>query len=222
MKRKGLFHIHTNYSYDCYTKPSEIVDKALDEGVDYLVISDHDTVQGSIAAREYAFSLSAPIEIPIAAEFYTDIGDVIAVGIAKDTQNVDCHRKLCKTVKEMGGYTILPHPYDGHDIDSIDFSLIDCIEVFNSRSSPANNQKALYLAEYYKKPCIWGSDAHFLKDVPLCPFTFEGSNPYLSSGTPIATRYSRPIHKKYSQLVKGIKKKDIILTLRSIKHMVMG
>lgn len=218
--RKGLFHIHSNYSFDCLTKPSDIVDKAIAEGVDYLVIADHDTVQGSLEAREYAFSLSASLEIPIAAEFYTDIGDIIAVGIARDTPKISSHRKLCKIVKEMGGTIILPHPYDGHDLDQLDFSLIDCIEIFNSRSSPENNQKAMYLAEYHKKPAIWGSDAHFLQDIALCPFEFEGGNPYQSNCSPMTAAYSRPLHKKFSQVVKGIKTKDLLLTLRSLKHLV--
>lgn len=219
--RKGLFHIHTHYSFDCLTKPTDIVDKALAEGVDYLVISDHDTVEGSLAARDYAFSLSAPIEIPIAAEFCTDIGDIVTVGIAKDMPKLSCHRKLCQMVKEIGGFTILPHPYDGHHIDAIDFDLIDCIEVFNARSSPENNQKAMYLAEYHHKPYIWGCDAHFLQDITLCPFLFDGGNPYESTCSPITTAYARPLHKKFSQLVKGIKKKDVILTLRSIKRLLL-
>lgn len=220
--RKGLFHIHTHYSFDCMTDPAAIVDKAVDENVDYLVICDHNTVEGSLAAREYAFSKSLSIEIPIAAEFYTDIGDVVAVGIAKDTPNFICHRKLYKSVKELGGYTILPHPYDGHDLDNIDYDCIDCIEVFNARSTPVNNQKSMYLAQYNRKACIWGCDAHFLKDITLCPITFEGANPYESTCKPLSTGYSKPIHKKFSQVVKGIKKRDVLHTLRAVKRMVMN
>lgn len=218
--RRGLFHIHTCHSFDCWVSPKSIVKKAIKEEIDYLVISDHDSLEGSIKAKEYAQQEDLSIEIPISAEYYTDIGDIVVVGVPEDFQKIVDHRVLCREAKAAGGYTILPHPYDHHKLEEIDFPLIDSIEVFNSRSSLRHNEKALDLAMKLNKPFLFGSDAHFLKDLTNCSFRFSGDHPFGYQIFPSRLSYTSQKRKDCSQLIKSWKQKDPLLFMRILKRMV--
>lgn len=213
---KGIFHLHTHHSYDSLTRPGKIVDVALENGIDFALISDHDTLIGSIEAREIALKRGAKLHIPVAGEFLTDIGDVIVAEVPPDFAPSFDHRDLCLRAKESGGYTILPHPFDGHHLDRIDFTLIDCVEIFNSRSRPENDALSQELALKLNKPVIYGADAHFSFDILNCPFEWEGA--LLSPRTlkPIRLAKTPPYRKSLSQAVKGFKQKDPALIIRSL------
>lgn len=219
MMKKGLFHIHTRHSYDCLMAPAKIVDMAAANYIDYLVISDHDSLQGSIEAREYADKHKLAIEIPIAAEYATDIGDIIVIGIPNQFQKIRDHRELCIAARAHGAVTVLPHPYDGHLLNKVDFDLIDCIEVFNSRSSPTNNQLAAELARRLNKKVIYGCDAHMVKDILNCPFVYSGKSPFEGVPEPLQLKQTSALRKNLSQLIKSIKQRNGRLMLRVLKHM---
>lgn len=215
--RRALFHLHTQYSFDSLSSPSKIVERAFKQGINYLVISDHDSLTGSIKANEYAQLHEIPIEIPIAAEYNTDIGDVIAVGVTRDFQKIYDHRELCRAVKSLGGYTALPHPFAKHNLDQIDFSLIDCIEVFNSRCNVENNKRALELALKLSKPTIFGSDAHFLEDLFNCLFIYSEKNPFEGQVFPLQLSYTSKFRINSSQIIKSFKTRDPRLAIRMLK-----
>lgn len=218
---KGIFHIHTHYSYDSFTSPKSIVLHAAKLNMDLLVITDHDTLKGSIAAREIADLLKLKIEIPVAGEFFTDVGDIIVANVPENFMPSFSHKELCKRAKEQGGITILPHPFDGHDLEKIRFDLIDSIEVYNSRSKPENNAKAEELAKTLGKPILFGSDAHFLKDMTNSIFEFTGTFPYFKSINPLPPVNTPHSRKALSQVIKGIKKRDLKIILKNIKEFLI-
>jgi len=217
--KKAIFHLHTNHSFDSMVRPQNIVDLAVRKGVDFLVISDHDSLDGSLTAREYAQNLLLPLEVPIAAEYLTDIGDIVVVSIPHVFRRVHDHRELCRTVKELGGHVILPHPYDGHRLDKVDFTHVDCIEVFNSRSSQTNNLKAIELARQLQKNVVFASDAHFLKDVCNSIFLYAKETPFEGETFPLHLSYTPPHRKDVSQIIKGWKQRDLRLILGMLKRM---
>ena len=214
MMKKGIFHIHTRHSYDCLLDPAKIVEMAVFNEINYLVICDHDSLQGSLEAREHAQKLKLPIEIPIAAEYSTDVRRYHRRRNSNAFQKIKDHRALCNAAKEHGAFTVLPHPYDSHDLDNIDFDLIDCVEIFNSRSSKANNDKAAKLATGKNKKPIYGCDAHLLKDILNCPFTYSGKTPFETTPEPLLLRQTSSFNKNVSQLIKSMKQKDGKLLLR--------
>jgi len=215
--KKALFHLHTHHSYDCLTTPKAHVLQAVKHGIDLIIIADHDSLLGSLEAREYAKNLGLELQVPLAAEYLTDAGDIIAIGIPEDFVKVQDPVELCRSVKSVGGYTVLPHPYDAHNLEAIDFSLIDAIEVFNSRSSAENNQKSLKLAESRRLPKVYGSDAHFLKDALNTIFSYQDDF-FLFKNIISQKELPTPKWKKAaSQAIKGIKNKDLLLFLRSVK-----
>lgn len=216
--RKAACHIHTHHSYDSMTSPQAIVEVAIKLRIDYLLICDHDSWAGSIDAENYTQKKNYTLKIPFAAEVCTDIGDVIVVSESATFPLIKDHQELYRAVKDVGGYTILPHPFDGHLLEKIDFDCIDVIETFNSRSRPENNQKASELVKNLKKPFVYGSDAHFLQHVPFVTFTFEGTPPYFRNACPVTLSYTSQQAKKFTQCIKGLKTRDLMLTLRSFKR----
>jgi len=46
-------HIHSKYSYDSRMEPRRIVELCKRKGYDVISITDHDTLAGSLEAKEY-------------------------------------------------------------------------------------------------------------------------------------------------------------------------
>jgi len=138
------------------------------------------------------------------------------VGIPHKFQKVKDHRELCRAARVHGAVVVLPHPYDHHELNKINFELIDCIEIFNSRSSPSNNKKAAELAKRLNKKVIYGSDAHMLKDNLNCPFVYSGNSPFEAIPEPLLLRLTSVLRKDASQLIKGVKQKDLRLLLKTL------
>lgn len=219
MLKKAITHVHTHHSFDCITNPAKIVEKAIKMNIDYLLISDHDTLAGSIEAAAYAKEKGYPIHIPIAAEYYTEIGDVIVGNVPPDFQSdLNNHVVLCREAKEQGGFTILPHPYKAHDLDKIDFSLIDCIEVFNPRCNWKDNLSAIALAKKLNKPTVYGSDAHTLIDLENAVFSYLGNTPFNEQTAPLRLLPTPWYRKEYSHIVRSIKRNQPKEFLRGVKR----
>src|SRR5690606_14345848 len=47
-------HAHTRFSPDAAMSPRELVDRALDAGVDRIAVTDHGEIEGALEARAYA------------------------------------------------------------------------------------------------------------------------------------------------------------------------
>lgn len=90
-------HIHTNASDGKYT-PAEIVLKAHNSGLEYIAITDHDSTDGIITAREAVRSISG-ITVIQGVEINTDIpsGEVHILGYYIDIDN----RELTITLERL-------------------------------------------------------------------------------------------------------------------------
>ena len=220
--RKIIFHVHSSYSCDSNANPQKIVDFAIKNHVSCLVITDHDSLEGSISAKEYATKKKLNIKIPISAEYLTNICEIIAVNLPENFKNIFNHKELCRAIKKEGGYTILPHPFRGHQLNKIDYRNIDYIEIFNSRSSFEENKNALLLAKNQGKKKIYGSDAHFLKTINNVITVYNKNNPFDNQIKSLYLKYTNKNKILFSQLIKARKTKNlklfIISTMRIIKY----
>lgn len=157
--KKGIFHFHSTYSYDGINTIENIIKVIKDQKLDFAVLTDHETIQGSLELQKKAKEHNLNVDIPIAAEYKTDQGDVIALNIKNEITDMKWE-EFYKKAREQNAILILPHPYDGHtQIEELAQS-VDVIEVFNARSSVVNNYKSYLLALKHKKPMIWSSDSH--------------------------------------------------------------
>ena len=155
----GIFHFHSEYSFDSDTKITTIADKIEVLNLEFAVLTDHDDVRGSLALAAEIQERALTVEVPAAAEYKTEIGDIIVVGSSENLKNLPS-KLLFSKIKKSGAISVLPHPYDGHKLSEELINKIDVVEVFNGRSSQTNNKKSQKLAAKFKKPTICASDAH--------------------------------------------------------------
>ena len=177
-KKKGVFHFHSKYSFDSNTSISKIVDIIEDYKLDFVVLTDHNSVMGSLKLNEEIKRRQLNVDVPIAVEYSTECGDIIVVGPKNLISFSDINDLIIKA-KEYDSVIILPHPYDYHKLGSW-VENVDCIEVFNGRSSGANNDKSLKLAKKYNKNKIYASDAHLSTNISNVIIGYDSDQDFLN------------------------------------------
>ena len=221
---RGIFHFHSRFSFDSMLRIETIAHTLLDRNLNFLCLTDHNTIQGSLALRQYVMDNQLDIEVPLGAEYLTEYGDIIALFIKKEIQSRD-FVSFKQEVKSQGGVLILPHPYIGHTHIEFLAKEVDFIEVYNARVSDGLNKKAESLAHMYNKKLIFSSDAHLshnLVDVVL-EFPKQGSfKQSFCNGdlTLVSYQKSRKLDIVLSQLIKSIKcRKFSLFVMCSIKFL---
>ncbi|MCD6098046.1 hypothetical protein J7K18_04035 [bacterium] len=209
-------HIHTHFSYDSYLSIVEVLKRAKEERIDLLIISDHDTIAGSVMANKIN---DTGIIIPIAAEYLTDAGDIIAIFIRDEIKSRRWEDFICE-VHKQGGITLLAHPYRAHILTEDLVRSCDMIETYNARVLPSDNRKAYNLARRFGKPALSGIDAHFECELfrTIVELDFDGDmtecnlkNALMSSPRRILTpRGSSMVYVPLSAVVKIAKTGDIL------------
>lgn len=204
-------------------KPKKIVDWAVKNGIKNIAITDHDTINGSLLAKKYAVSKNIDINVILGAEYKTDCGDLIALFINEEIQEKDSLRFISK-VHEKGGIVILPHPYHAHQLNNEIIDKVDIIEIFNSRLSVNQNEKAEKLAKQFNKPIIVGNDAHVYSELPLCLNFIEPELGIRKSIFKIKRWRSERTKTKNvykSQLIKGLKRKNFKLVKKQLVNLLI-
>lgn len=157
-------HMHSSYSFDSKTKLEEIFEKAKEEQVQCIAITDHDTIEGAMEAKKMA---PENLNIIPGIEVTSDIGDII--GLFVDKPILSKHfKEVIAEIKAQNGIVYLPHPFRGRRSISLELiDLVDVIEVYNGRSQGINyeddsfgNQDIVNFAKTYSKTGIGSSDAH--------------------------------------------------------------
>jgi predicted metal-dependent phosphoesterase TrpH len=176
---KAILHVHTFYSPDCIVPPERVVDAAIADGADLLLVTDHDDFAGARAARCEVERRGASLHVPIAAEILTELGDVI-VAFENDIPGLDVvalkqFKFLVSYARTKGGVLILPHPYQSHSDPDHVAREVDAIEVFNGRCTTLQNSRASALVAATGKAAAYGADAHVLADVRSVNAVYEGA-----------------------------------------------
>lgn len=203
-------HIHSSYSYDSILKPRKIIDVAIKKGLDGIAITDHNTIQGGLEARN--INKDPNLVVIVGCEIYTDIGDIIGLFLEQEIKSRD-HMGVIREIKDQGGIVVLPHPYRSHKLNPQLIENVDAIEAFNSINNESENIKASKLAEKYKKPILAGSDAHFASEIGNATSAIDGSLEIKAIKNNIFraniqnVEYSPMCLKPASQIIKAIKTK---------------
>ena len=72
-------HVHTSASFDSLASPASVVRAAAARGLTHLAITDHDRIDGALAARALAAELAPNLTILVGQEVKTRDGDLICV-----------------------------------------------------------------------------------------------------------------------------------------------
>lgn len=160
-------HMHTSASHDCLSDPGDVVRTARERGLDRIAITDHDRVEGALAARE-----AAPELVIVGEEVRTAEGlDLIGLFLEERIPPGAPLRDVADAIHAQGGVVYLPHPFDAYrGADEAFFDAVvdrvDLVEGFNARvHDPERNGRAVAWATRHGLPLGAGSDAHLLVEI---------------------------------------------------------
>ena len=157
------FHCHTIHSKDSLTSPQKLVETCHRMGIDRVVVTDHNTVAGALAAQKLD-----PELVIVGEEIMTTKGEILAAFVTEEVPPFISPQETIKRLKDQGAFISVSHPFDRlrngawREEDLLEIlSEVDAIEVFNSRCmDPRFNNHAREFAEKHNIPGTVGSDAH--------------------------------------------------------------
>jgi predicted metal-dependent phosphoesterase TrpH len=147
--------------------PRQAVKIAKKKGLDGLAITDHRVISGWEEAREEAVKQGI-LFIP-GMEIQAKEGHIIGLGLTEDVENFLSVEETLKNIRDQGGLSVAPHPYDIKNDGVKDLCMkADSVEVFNSIGLDR-------LANWYThrkisesgKPMVVGSDVHMAEMIGL-------------------------------------------------------
>ena len=159
---RGIIHCHSWFSEDSRIPISRYLRFARQHALDFVILTDHDTTAGSRALQEAARNAMPELQVPLAAEYKTDEGDVIAAFL-NDEIHERVYDRFVEAARAQGALLLLPHPYVSHKHPERLAPDCDLIEIFNSRANPEKNRLAAELARALGKPGFAASDAHLAR-----------------------------------------------------------
>src|SRR5215467_12781923 len=219
---RGIIHCHSQYSYDSVTRVSTYLKIAQRHGLDFVILTDHDTIAGSRALKAAAALRLPHLQVPIAAEYQTDEGDVIAAFLDRDVR-ARKFTDFVTEVREQSGLLLLPHPYVGHRAPEKVAAACDLVEVFNCRSRESKNSRAYELARSLGKHGYAAADAHFARSICGAVVEVENRGSLRSSILDGSPSWKAPWTTSRwefgaSQLIKAWKRRDAVLALRMLRR----
>ena len=175
-------HCHTSASFDSLSDPRAVVRAAHDRGMTHLAITDHDRLDGALAAREAA---PAALHVIIGQEVRTTAGDLIGLYLDSPVPAGLTPARAAATIREQGGLVGLPHPFDryrgsaawGRDQSQLAelAQLLDYVEAWNARIMIGDgNQRAAEFALGHGLPGVAVSDAHTVMEVAVAYTVVDG------------------------------------------------
>ena len=100
-------HIHTRYSPDAVSNPSDIVQRCLETGLHCIAITDHNTIQGALEVKRLA-----PFPVILGEEIKSSGGDIIGLFLKKEIPEGLSPIETVQAIKYQGGLVCAPHPLD--------------------------------------------------------------------------------------------------------------
>lgn len=177
-------HSHTIYSKDSLTKTAKQIEQARAIGLNKLAITEHDRLDGALAAKAMA-----PDLIIVGEEIRTTHGEVIAYFVKEEVPRELSPQETVARLRDQGAVISIPHPLDSLRSSAMGIEMVleiiddvDAIEVLNARCLRADdNEAAASLAAEHGKLVTAGSDAHTPGELGRCyvempPFEDNGAS----------------------------------------------
>jgi hypothetical protein len=157
------FHCHTIFSIDSLTRPENLIASAHKRGLDRVVITDHNTIAGAIAAQTLD-----PDLIIVGEEIMTRSGEILAAYMTAEIAPGLTVKETIKRLRDQGAFISISHPFDSlrggawERDELLDISpTVDAIEIFNARSIIIGaNRLTQEFASQHQLAGTAGSDAH--------------------------------------------------------------
>lgn len=171
-------HCHSDFSFDSLSKVGDVVRAAAARGLTHLAITDHDRIDGALAARAVA---PEQLTVIVGEEVKTSDGDLICVFLERAIPPGLSALETIRAVREQGGLVGIPHPFDrlrgslltDGRMDTI-APLVDWVEGHNARLVGGGNERAIAFATEHDRPVIAVSDAHTILEVAVAYTVLDG------------------------------------------------
>jgi len=157
------FHTHTDFSTDSLTSPGKLIATARRKGIDRIVVTDHNEIEGAFRAKDID-----PERIIIGSEIETTHGEILAAFMKEAVPSGLPPIEAISRLRDQNAFISISHPFDptrkgGWRVDALEeiVHLIDAIETFNARCFlPRYNWIAEEFAKKHDLLGTHGSDAH--------------------------------------------------------------
>ncbi|MCX8031185.1 MAG: PHP domain-containing protein [Thermodesulfovibrionales bacterium] len=166
-------HIHSRYSGDNDSDPEDIIERAIELGLDGIAFTEHYYYEASEEILPLIEKYKKTISIIRGVEFSTTDGHCLIFGVNTDklAEKEISMSEMATKVNSSGGVLIPAHPYRG--VNSIGDSIFKisgliALEGYNGCSMPIMNNKAIQTASRLNIPYTGGSDSHTPKEVGSC------------------------------------------------------
>ena len=195
--------MHTSFS-DGWPSPRELVDYARSSLLDVIAVTDHDTIEGALRAREHAEGRSRP-QVIVGEEVSSRDGHIVGLFLERRVRPGMSAAATVHAIHDQDGLAIAVHPFwrtqrrtrggPVHGVGWLAAELpFDGIEVENATPGfYLFNQLARRLNLGLGCAEVGGSDAHILDAVGRAFTEFPGKTPKalrtaIESGTTAAGR----------------------------------
>lgn len=173
-------HVHTAISYDAVGTPEEVLEAAINAGLDGFAVTEHHDYDRSEIflgmAPHYGLVVFAGAEVSTRAGHLLVFSENIGrwnrfKGYLNDPQ------EIIDEANTAGGAVVAAHPFrmafgfGGSAIKSL--RGLAAIEGCNGANTPEENRSAIALAEMMSLPCTGGSDAHHPREIGRCYTIFD-------------------------------------------------
>ncbi len=171
-------HVHSRSSGDNDSDPEEVIERALEVGIDGIAFTEHYYYGASEEVELLRDKYRGRIQILRGVEFSAREGHCLVFGVNTDSI-VEKHapiERLIEIVNNRGGIVVPSHPFRG--INSIGDRLfglkgLKALEGFNGCNMQLYNNKALEVAKLMGLAFTGGSDAHRPSDTGSCYTLFR-------------------------------------------------
>jgi predicted metal-dependent phosphoesterase TrpH len=161
------FHSHSVYSPDSLTLIPKLIQAARRRGLDRIVVTDHNTIEGALEAYQLA-----PDLVIVGEEVQTTQGEFLAAFMSDPLPKGLEPAEALARLKAQNAFISISHPFDpkrsGWPLQTLEWLApqVDAIEVLNARAiSPLYNDKASEFALQYRLPGGAGSDGHHPSEI---------------------------------------------------------
>lgn len=210
------FHCHTRYSKDSLVSPQTLVDTCRKKGIDRVIVTDHNRIEGAQEAHEID-----PQRVIVGEEIMTTQGELLTAFVSESVPRGLPPMEAIQRLRAQGAFISVSHPFDfeqsrgwkTEDLIAI-IPYVDAIETYNARcANELPNELAQRFAADHHLLGTAGSDAHIAWELGkanlLVPEFSDaaGLKAALGSAVPKVSRSGGWVHfmSFYARVRKGFK-----------------
>jgi predicted metal-dependent phosphoesterase TrpH len=204
-------HVHTSASFDSIASPESVVRVAALRGLTHLAITDHDRIEGAVAAREIARTAAPELTVIVGQEVRTREGDLIGAFLEKDIPSDLPPADAIAEIRAQGGLVGIPHPFDRFrgslltdEVLAGVAPLVDWVETHNARIMVGKgNEQAAAFALANDLPGVAVSDAHSAMEIGVAYVALDG-DPSTPAGLLAALRSAELVSGRATYFVRAV------------------